>query len=359
MVKILTIIGARPQFIKAAAVSRAMANRHDIKEVILHTGQHFNHNISQIFFDQINIPRPDYSLNINSLGHAAMTGSMLEGIEKVIIKEEPDWVMVYGDTNSTLAGALAAAKLRVPVAHVEAGLRSFNMDMPEEINRILTDRISRLLFCPTITATDNLAREGFTHFPCHISLSGDVMYDACLQFRDLAMAPVEFRLPDHFMLATLHRAENTNNHHRMGQLITALNHLSRHMPVVFPVHPRTLKLLGAENLPPLSDRVMQVPPVGYLEMLHLLKHCTMVLTDSGGLQKEAYFFEKPCITLREETEWTELVGAGYNKVCGVDPENIQKAHHHFLNHPPVFKSGLYGKGNAAEIITAAILNTRL
>jgi UDP-GlcNAc3NAcA epimerase len=356
MVKILTVIGARPQFIKAAPVSHALAEQSGIQEIILHTGQHFDHHMSQVFFDQMKIPRPAYNLDIHSMDHGAMTGNMLIGIEKAIQQENPDWVMVYGDTNSTLAGALAAVKQGVGVVHVEAGLRSFNMEMPEEINRILTDRISSLLFCPTITAVENLSREGFDHFPCQIMLTGDVMYDACLRFQSMASRPQGAEIPDRFLLATIHRAENTNDPIRMNKIIWAMNKLSDIIPVVFPVHPRTRSLLKSGSLPELSRQIILCEPVGYLEMLYLLKKCQMVITDSGGLQKEAYFFEKPCMTVREETEWTELVRAGYNKVCGTRPENILLAFTEFLETPPVFENGLYGKGNAAEKIAAAFLD---
>ena len=355
MIRILTVIGARPQFIKAAAVSHALAAENGIKETILHTGQHFDHRMSQIFFDQMEIPRPAFDLGIHSLDHGAMTGSMLIGIEKAIQQDKPDWVMVYGDTNSTLAGALAAVKLGVRVAHVEAGLRSFNMHMPEEVNRILTDRISSLLFCPTTTAVENLSREGFGHFPARIEQTGDVMYDACLRFRPLANPPKGIRLPEQFLLATVHRAENTNDPVRLERIILAMNRIAERLPVVFPVHPRTRKLLETGDFPALSGRVIPIDPVGYLEMIYLLEHCRMVMTDSGGLQKEAYFFERPCLTVRDETEWTELVQAGYNKVCGTLPEDMQRAFSDFLDRPPAFESGLYGKGNAAEKIAAAFL----
>jgi UDP-GlcNAc3NAcA epimerase len=318
MKKIVTVIGARPQFIKAAAVSRAVAAAGGLEEVIVHTGQHFDANMSQVFFDQMSIPRPDYHLNINGLTHGAMTGAMLAGIEEVLLKERPDHVMVYGDTNSTLAGALAAAKLGMPLAHVEAGLRSFNMAMPEEVNRILTDRVSSLLFCPTQVAKDNLLREGFDHFGVQMIITGDVMYDAMLYFRKSARPPDHVILPDDFVVATVHRAENTDNIVRLGELIVAINELAVTMPVVFPMHPRTAGVLQAPGLPALSKQVMVIRPVGYLEMLYLLLRCKMVVTDSGGMQKEAYFFGKPCITIRDETEWTELVDAGYNRICGSD-----------------------------------------
>ncbi len=353
MKKIATVLGARPQFIKAAPVSRAIRKNTEIREVMVHTGQHFDKNMSQVFFDQMGIPRPDHHLNIHSLPHGAMTGRMIEGIEGILEKEQPDWVMVYGDTNSTLAGALAAAKLHIPVAHVEAGLRSHNMNMPEEINRILTDRVSDLLFCPTPTATKNLSTEGFGNFPCTIILTGDVMYDASLLFKNKAQPPDNIKLPENFVLATIHREENTKPGDSLKQLIIALNQVSQDCPVVFPVHPRTRKLINGGNLPSLSQHIHLTKPLGYLEILYLLDQCQMIMTDSGGMQKEAYFFHKPCITLRNETEWTELLAPGYNKLCGSDPKNILDAFHHFLNKPPMFADGLYGKGNASAIIAEA------
>ncbi len=357
MIKIVTILGARPQFIKAAPVSRAIALKKDLQEVLIHTGQHFDQNMSKIFFDQMNIPRPKHFLNIHSLSHGAMTGRMLEEAESIIAREKPDVVMVYGDTNSTLAGALAAAKLNVPVAHVEAGLRSHNMEMPEEINRILTDRISRMLFCPTKAAVNNLTREGFKDFPCKINLTGDVMYDASLLFADKARKPAKVRLPAHFVLATIHREANTKNPDRLANIIRGINRVAEKHSVVFPIHPRTFKVIHGNDLPSLSKNIKLIEPAGYLEMLHLLQNSQLVMTDSGGVQKEAYFFEKPCITLREETEWTELVDAGYNKLCGTDPEHICQAATGFLNNSPSFEKGLYGKGNASTIIAEAFLTT--
>ncbi len=353
--KIITIIGARPQFIKAAPVSRALSATGSIREIIIHTGQHFDENMSNIFFDQMQIPAPTYNLNIHSLPHGAMTGRMLEDIEKILIEEKPDRVMVYGDTNSTLAGALAASKLHIPVAHVEAGLRSFNMKMPEEINRILTDRISKQLFCPTQTARENLLKEGFEDFNAQIMVTGDVMYDAALMFSEKAVQPEGISLPDNFLLATVHRQENTDNLSSLGNIIESLNHIARHATLVFPVHPRTKKILQSKELPTLSKDIICSPPMGYLEILWLLKNCQMVITDSGGMQKEAYFFEKPCITLRNETEWTELVKAGYNKICGNDQALITNAFDHFRRNRVIFKPGLYGDGHAATKIAQALL----
>ncbi len=353
--KILTVIGARPQFIKAAPVSRAIASQNGLHEVVVHTGQHFDKNMSQVFFDQMQLPRPTHMLDIHSLPHGAMTGRMTEAIEGILIQEAPDWLMVYGDTNSTLAGALAASKLHIPIAHVEAGLRSFNTHMPEEINRILTDRLSSLLFCPTPLAMEHLQREGFKHFPAKTILTGDVMYDASLMFRDKAISPPGLKLDDAFILSTIHRAENTDDPQKLGNLIKALNALSEEMNVIFPMHPRTRKVLDSSQLPSLSAEVQVTEPLGYLEILHLLQRCALVMTDSGGMQKEAYFFRKPCLTLRDETEWTELVEAGYNKVCGSDTQRIIRSFRHFMENMPAFSDGLYGKGNASAMIAKAFL----
>ena len=355
MKKILTIIGARPQFIKAAAVSKEIAQREGLKEVIIHTGQHFDHNMSQVFFEQMKIPTPSYNLGIHSLPHGAMTGRMLERAEEVMLKEDPDWVMVYGDTNSTLAGALAAKKIGLPVAHIEAGLRSFNMTMPEEINRILTDRIADLLFCPTQKALDNLKREGFEHFENRTLLTGDVMYDAYLYFSDMRRAPFGIELPEEFGLVTLHRAENTDQPETLLEIVESLNEIAGSLSLVLPIHPRTFKVLSQTHLPPLHANIKVIEPVSYLEILYLLEKCQLVLTDSGGLQKEAYFAERPCITLRNETEWTELVEEGYNKVAGTQKKNILDAFTEFLHKVPEFSSGLYGLGNAASLIADAFL----
>ena len=288
--KILTIIGARPQFIKAATLSRVIRGRDDIEEVIVHTGQHFDANMSSIFFEQMDIPEPDYNLDINSLNHGAMTGRMLAGIEKIIMKERPDVVVVYGDTNSTIAGALAAKKLHIPVAHVEAGLRSFNMKMPEEINRIMTDRISDYLFCPTSTAVENLTKEGFDNDVVHIENIGDVLLDAALFYSRREKKP-EIQVPHRFILSTVHRAENTNDLCRLRNIINSLNEINDDIPVIVPMHPRTQKIISGNKL---SVDFTVIDPVGYLEMIYLLKRCSLVITDSGGLQKEAFFFQKPC-----------------------------------------------------------------
>ncbi|MBY0433052.1 MAG: UDP-N-acetylglucosamine 2-epimerase (non-hydrolyzing) [Cyclobacteriaceae bacterium] len=353
--KIITVLGARPQFIKAATVSRAFAKK-KITEVIVHTGQHFDENMSDVFFREMEIPKPDYFLEINSLSHGAMTGRMMERIEEVLLKEKPDWTLVYGDTNSTLAGALAASKIHVPVAHVEAGLRSFDMKMPEEINRILTDRVSRILFCPTQTAVDNLQREGFHQFGCRIEQPGDVMLDAVMFYRKKATGTALLSQlgvsKNQFVLATLHRAENTNDPNRLRSILNALNEINREMPVVLPLHPRTKNFIQSLDI---SLAVKTIPPVGYFDMLSLIDNCRLVMTDSGGLQKEAYFFNKYCLTLRDQTEWVELVEAQANKIVGADTEKIMSAFHE-NKVTQITAQSLYGQGDAAEKIADSLLS---
>lgn len=316
MKKILTVLGARPQFIKASVVSQAIGKTPDLQEVLVHTGQHFDANMSDVFFSELDMKRPDYFLDIHGGTHGAMTGRMLEAVEKVMLQEKPDVVLVYGDTNSTLAGALAAAKLHIPVAHVEAGLRSFNMAMPEEINRILTDRISHWLFTPTKSATENLLQEGYASDK--IVEVGDVMYDVALHhggrvqpgtglMRQLGLIEKEY------VLATIHRQENTDNPHRLSAIVEALITTSHTLPVVWPLHPRTRAVLQrSDQLGSLSQHVKLIEPVGYLDMVQLEKYAAVIATDSGGVQKEAFFYKVPCVTLRDETEWMELVSAGWN-----------------------------------------------
>jgi UDP-GlcNAc3NAcA epimerase len=357
--KILTILGARPQFIKAGSVSREIAKHSEIQEIIVHTGQHYDANMSEVFFKEMKIPEPDYFLDINGLSHGAMTGQMLEKIETVLQTEKPDRVLVYGDTNSTLAGALAASKLHIPIAHVEAGLRSFNMRMPEEVNRILTDRIADLLFCPTDTAVDNLRREGFP-FPTasggeqRIVQVGDVMQDGALFYRKHARKPADSAVGDaDFVLCTVHRAENTDDPERLGNIFGALNEIAQERQVVLPLHPRTRKLLPSTFRP--HPHLKIIDPVGYLEMVWLLDHCNCVLTDSGGLQKEAFFFKKPCITLRDETEWVELVEGGFNILAGADRDRILQAwRSSFFSGD--FGQDLYGGGLASERIVGEMLS---
>jgi UDP-GlcNAc3NAcA epimerase len=355
MKKVLSVLGARPQFIKAAAVSRAINKADGINEKIIHTGQHFDVNMSDVFFKEMNIPKPDYMLNINSLSHGAMTGRMLEGIEKAIIKEEPDIVMVYGDTNSTISGALAAKKLHVKVAHVEAGLRSYNIKMPEEVNRILTDRISDILFCPTDTAISNLKKEGFDSFDIKIVKNGDVMRDTALYYSQQSFQRSniiqELKIDD-FILCTLHRAENTDSLQRMESIVNALNNIAKNIRIVLPLHPRTKKVLEKLGL---SLDVNIIDPVGYFDMIELIKKSKLVVTDSGGLQKEAFFFSRNCVTLRDETEWKELLDYGYNVLAGSSKDSIEQNINQMLNKKSDFSLDLYGTGSASDIITEELL----
>lgn len=353
--KIVTVLGARPQFIKAATVSRALKTN-NVNEVIIHTGQHFDRNMSEVFFTEMDIPRPDYNLEISGLGHGAMTGRMMEETENVLIKEKPDCVLVYGDTNSTLAGALAAVKLHIPVAHVEAGLRSFEMKMPEEVNRILTDRISHFLFCPTVTAVENLKNEGFDTFNCEIYQPGDVMYDAVLFYKQKVSE--KSNILDHleikgqsFTLATIHRAENTDDINRLRAICAALNHIHQTSKVVLPLHPRTKAILQKNEI---QLNFTPIEPVGYFDMLALLDGCELVLTDSGGLQKEAFFFSKYCITLRDQTEWVELVNVGANSITGAHQEKIISTYNRVKGQELKSSHQLYGDGTAAHQIATRL-----
>lgn len=356
--KILTIVGARPQFIKAAVVSRAIAMSEQLEEVIVHTGQHFDQNMSGVFFRELGIPAPKYDLGVASLSHAVMTAKMLTGIEEIILKEQPEIVMVFGDTNSTLAGALAASKLGKKIAHVEAGLRSFDRTMPEEINRILTDRISDLLFCPTATAVENLKREGFENSPCRVVNTGDVMFDAIIYHRDqAALSPAtETRLPktrDNFVLCTLHRAENTDNIKNLISIFAALDEIHKQVPVLLLLHPRTRNKLEEYRI---KTTVLLTEPVSYFEMIYLLERCRIVMTDSGGLQKEAFFVQKPCITLRENTEWTELVDHGVNSLAGSNREKIVETFRRSITGEFDFNITPYGDGTVGQKIVAELLN---
>ncbi|MBK9734369.1 MAG: UDP-N-acetylglucosamine 2-epimerase (non-hydrolyzing) [Saprospiraceae bacterium] len=354
--KIVTIVGARPQFIKASALSREIKNHSDIHEILVHTGQHFDENMSDIFFKEMDIPKPIYNLDIHSLTHGAMTGRMLEAIENVLMIERPDFVLVYGDTNSTLAGALAAKKMHIPVAHVEAGLRSFNMLMPEEINRILTDRISDILFCPTAEAIDNLQHEGYDFFPATIVNSGDVMYDAALYYKQKAateshiLEDINIK-PGKYILATIHRQENTDNYERLTGIIAAFNEINSELRVIVPMHPRTKKLLHQKEMH--TDFTI-IDPVGYLDMIKLTSNAACIMTDSGGLQKEAYFFGKYCLTLRDQTEWVELVEGGFNTLTGADKASILKAYHDINVDEIKFDKPLYGDGKASLKIIKAL-----
>lgn len=348
--KLLTVIGARPQFIKASAVSRAIQQANvggsSLREVIVHTGQHFDTNMSQVFFDELSIPKPDYHLDIASLSHGAMTGRMLEAVESVLLEEKPDMVLVYGDTNSTLAGALAAAKLHIPVAHVEAGLRSFNKRMPEEVNRILTDHVANLLFCPTSTAVENLCKEGIEQ---GVHLVGDVMYDVTLHYRELARERHGLHswglTEKKYALCTVHRAENTDDPVRLAEILSALREIAKEIPVMLPLHPRTRKIVESSGDIHALQGITVVSPASYLEMLRLEMSAKIILTDSGGVQKEAFFHRVPCITLRNETEWVETVEMGWNVLAGADREAIIRAWHG--TNIQIEVGPVYGNGDAA------------
>ncbi len=375
--KIVTIIGARPQFIKAAVVSRAIANyNRDVTsssllftEVIVHTGQHYDRNMSDVFFEEMNIPSPHYFLDINGLSHGAMTGQMLERIEAVLVEEKPDVVLVYGDTNTTLAGALAAAKLHIAVAHVEAGLRSFNRKMPEEINRVLTDHIASFLFCPTKQSVENLEAEGIINkepvsgnnshsssiaYNPVVCLVGDVMLDAANYYKERARKP-QFVLPEKFILATIHRAENTDNSLRLKSIFDGFEKIGKEIPIILPLHPRTRKTIETLDQKT-SNSIKIIDPVGYLEMIYLLENCLLVMTDSGGLQKEAFFFKKPCITMRDETEWVELVEHGVNSLAGAEAEKIYDAYKAIIEIDLDFNIELYGDGKAGERIVDFLIS---
>lgn len=368
MLKIFTVIGARPQFVKAAVLSRLIRTekyKNKVQEILVHTGQHYDENMSDIFFKEMEIPKPDYHLGIGSLSHGAMTGAMLEKIEKLLLNEKPDLVLVYGDTNSTLAGALAASKLLIPVAHVEAGLRSFMMIMPEEQNRRLTDHLATYLFCPTQVAIKNLGKEGILNKQPekpssdekHVALCGDIMYEASLYYRNKAKENISKStlslinsLSKKFVLLTIHRQENTDNEIRIKSIFNALNSFDKY-DIIFPVHPRTKKVLEKFDIT-FNPHIKFIDPVGYFDMLYLEDKCEFIITDSGGVQKEAYFFGKPCITLRDSTEWVELVDAGWNTIVGADKEKIITA----LTKMPAYGKNikLYGDGNTAEKILGSL-----
>jgi len=356
--KIVTIVGARPQFIKAAVVSRALQSSHsNIQEVIIHTGQHFDSNMSDIFFKELNIPEPNYNLGVGGGTHGENTGRMLEAIEAKLLIEKPDYLLVYGDTDSTLAGSLAAAKLQIPVCHIEAGLRSFNRIMPEELNRILTDHVSTILFTPTDIATKNLSNEGI--YGEKVNQVGDVMNDAALFYSEKAQHTSRI-LEDmnlsskNFVLATIHRAENTDDQRNMRNILSGFEQSPT--TIVWPMHPRTKKRLNEFDLQ-LPASVKVIDPVGYLDMVMLEKHCTMIATDSGGVQKEAYFHGVPCLTLRNETEWVELVENGYNKLVGVDSKLIAEGLNNKMSEVEG-KHNLYGNGDSGLRIVEVINSFR-
>lgn len=380
--KIVTIIGARPQIIKAAALSKAVRNnfKKEIKEIIIHTGQHYDENMSQVFFDELGIPEPNYNLNIGSGLHGKQTAGMISGIEDVLLKEKPDYIVLYGDTNSTLAGAVAASKIHIPIVHIEAGLRSFNKSMPEEINRIMADHASTLLFSPTKTGLQNLIKEGFnpdnkepfTADHPGIFHCGDVMYDNSLYFSEIAdkkstILEDIFLNSNSFFLGTVHRDNNTDQPKRLNTIFEAFDKITRsaQIPLVLPLHPRTAKLLQKNLKQELYEKINKNPlirlikPVSFLDMIKLEKNCRMIFTDSGGVQKESYFFKKPAIILRPETEWKEIVQQGCGIIADADKENIINAYSYFskesekLQFPPIF-----GNGKAAEFILTTMLENR-
>jgi UDP-GlcNAc3NAcA epimerase len=373
MIKIVTVIGARPQIIKAAALSRAIASGFSdrITEVIVHTGQHYDANMSEVFFEELGIPKPNYNLGVGSGPHGRQTARMIEGLEAILLDVSPDFLVLYGDTNSTLAGAIAASKLHIPIAHIEAGLRSFNKSMPEEINRIMCDHASTLLFSPTATGFSNLVSEGFKADALppwssdnpKIYHCGDVMYDNTLHFAKLAeeksMILEEHELiPGNYLLSTIHRDNNTDIPERLNAIFTALDTLSRsrQIQVVLPLHPRTANLLKQNLTPELYNSVHSnnlikiIPPVSFLDMTRLEKNARLILTDSGGVQKEAYFFEKPCVIARPETEWIEIVEAGAGIIADADSVRLTTALESFLDNPPTHYPKVFGDGEASRFI---------
>jgi UDP-GlcNAc3NAcA epimerase len=353
--KILTVVGARPQFVKAAALSRAIEKTGHVEEVIVHTGQHFDFNMSDIFFEEMQIPRPAYQLSVAGLSHGAMTGRMMVELEDVVIKEKPDAILVYGDTNSTLAGTLVGSKLHIPIIHVEAGLRSFNMRMPEEINRIITDRLSSLLFCPTSQSLLNLRKEGFDDFMVQIEYVGDVMEDASLFYMEEAKKrhKIPSSIEGNYVLVTCHRAENTDNEDNFKEIVKGLYLIAEQSKVVWPVHPRVKDKINKFTKHP---NVTLIDPVGYFDMISLILNAELILTDSGGLQKEAYFFNKFCITMRNETEWVELVENEFNFLTGADGTKIFETYNNCIDRTFEKCVVLYGGGKASEKIAKIISN---
>ena len=378
MKKIVTIIGARPQIIKAAALSRAIKNhfQSEITEVIVHTGQHYDANMSEVFFTELNIPKPNYNLNVGSGKHGEQTAKMISGIEEILLGEKPDALVLYGDTNSTLAGAIAASKIHIPIVHIEAGLRSFNKSMPEEINRIMCDHASTLLFSPTPTGYNNLLREGFKDFEKgpysadrpKIYHCGDVMYDNSLYFSSLAKTNSTILL-DHsltaheYILGTIHRDHNTDDSERLSSIFEALLEIAKDEKIVLPLHPRTKKKMLEVLTDKLNQEISQcanlilIPPVSFLDMVLLEDSSSMIITDSGGVQKESYFFKKPCIILRPETEWVEIVESGSAVICDADKDKILHSFAHFRNNPPKNFPTIFGNGQASEFICKEIVNS--
>lgn len=353
--KIITVIGARPQFIKAAAFSHALKSNCNIKEIIIHTGQHFDQNMSEIFFNQLEIPHPDYHLDSGGKSHGTMTAYQLVEIEKILEKENPDFIILYGDTNSTLSGALAASKLRIPIVHIEAGLRSHNMDMPEEINRIITDRMSQLLFCPSNDAKENLIREGYQNFDTEIHIVGDIMLDTFKLF--IEHLEIKKPIEEPYIVCTIHRQENTDKTHKLIEIIEGLNEIAKTSKIIFPMHPRTKKIIRNQKIL-LNKNLIVTKPMSYINFLSHIKYCDLVITDSGGLQKESYFMKKNCLVIRDETEWNELIFHNFNKLCRVSKEEILKNYNDRFKLNNKFDLPLYGDGNAADQIIK-ILSNRL
>lgn len=373
MIKIVTIIGARPQIIKAAALSRAIKEKfsNEIEEVIVHTGQHYDENMSQVFFDELGIPAPDYNLGVGSGKHGEQTSKMIEGIEEILLKENPDYLVVYGDTNSTLAGAIAASKIHIPIAHIEAGLRSFNKAMPEEINRICCDHCSTMLFSPTATGYKNLINEGFnpenkkpfTIDNPGIYHCGDVMYDNSMFFGSTDNGQ-QTTGNNPYILCTIHRNNNTDEAERLSSIVRALLRLSKEEEIIIPLHPRTKKLLNVNLSPDIynelinNERIHIIPPASFLEMIKLEKNASIVLTDSGGVQKEAFFFKKPCIIIRSETEWKEIVECGAAIIADANEDNIVNGYYHFKENKISEYPELFGDGKAAEFICNELINNK-
>ncbi len=376
MIKIITIIGARPQIIKAAAISRAIKNKYssEIEELIVHTGQHYDANMSNVFFEELGIPLPDYNLNVGSARHGIQTARMIEGIEELLIKESPDYIILYGDTNSTLAGAVAASKLNIPIVHIEAGLRSYNRKMPEEINRITCDHLSTLLFSPTKTGYENLKKEGFIHIIAShynpdnpgIFHCGDIMYDNSLYFSDLAESSSSIisennLVKNKYVLSTVHRDHNTDIKENMESIFNALIKISESIKVVLPLHPRTKNILKTDKHEDLYEKIKSnrniilLPPVSFLDMISLEKNAALVITDSGGVQKESYFFNNPCIILRPETEWVEIVETGNAVLCGANFNKIIEAFEHFENQKELKFPKIFGDGKASEFILKTLI----
>jgi UDP-N-acetylglucosamine 2-epimerase len=353
-VKIVTVAGARPQFVKASPLSRELRQHRQLQEILVHTGQHYDAAMSAVFFQELDLPEPDYYLGVGSGAHGVQTGAMLAAIEDVLLRERPDAVLVYGDTNSTLAGALAAAKLHIPVAHVEAGLRSFNRAMPEEINRVMTDHLSTWLFAPAETARQQLAREGIV---AGVSVVGDIMLDAVLMHQERAAAHSLYpqmagAAPGEYILATIHRAESTDDPERLAAILAGLDRLD--LPVIMPLHPRTRKQLLVLGIAPGSN-IHLIEPVGFLDMLQLERLAACIVTDSGGVQKQAYYLGVPCVTVRGETEWLETVAAGWNRLCAADPDALGAAVRQMAtNVRDLPRPALYGTGDTARCVVAAL-----